>query len=133
MVLCEKSVRERAYYIWEGEGRVFGRAEAHWLQAESELLQAPVAALIEADASAAPAKVAKPRTARAKASVQAPAEALASVAKAAKAKAPAKTLAKTPAKTSAKAAEKPAAKAVKVAPRAKSAASRAAAEAVVLH
>lgn len=71
MVLCEKA-RERAYYIWEGEGRVFGRAEAHWLQAESELLQAPAAALIEAEASAAPAKVAKPRTARAKASVQAP-------------------------------------------------------------
>nr|WP_245517421.1 DUF2934 domain-containing protein [Methylorubrum sp. Q1] len=134
-MLCENSVRERAYYIWEGEGRVFGRAEAHWLQAESELRQAPVAALIEAEA---PAKVAKPRTARAKPAVQAPAEALASVAKAAKsaakAKTPAKALAKkAPATTSAKAAEKPAAKAVKAAPRAKPAASRAGAEALVLH
>jgi hypothetical protein len=33
----EQQVRERAYFIWEGEGRIFGRAEAHWLQAETEL------------------------------------------------------------------------------------------------
>ncbi|KQT84701.1 hypothetical protein ASG51_01010 [Methylobacterium sp. Leaf465] len=34
----EQQVRERAYYIWEDEGRVFGQAEAHWLRAEIELL-----------------------------------------------------------------------------------------------
>ncbi|KQP61034.1 hypothetical protein ASF39_15265 [Methylobacterium sp. Leaf108] len=30
-------MRERAYHIWENEGRVFGRAEDHWLRAEAEL------------------------------------------------------------------------------------------------
>ena len=34
----EQQVRERAYYIWEDEGRVFGQAEAHWLRAENEIL-----------------------------------------------------------------------------------------------
>ena len=34
----EQQVRERAYFIWEDEGRVFGQAEAHWLRAEIELL-----------------------------------------------------------------------------------------------
>lgn len=33
----EQAVRERAYYIWEGEGRVHGRAHIHWLRAEAEL------------------------------------------------------------------------------------------------
>ncbi|MCJ2046966.1 DUF2934 domain-containing protein [Methylobacterium sp. J-078] len=37
MTQREQQVRERAYFIWEGEGRIFGRAEAHWLQAETEL------------------------------------------------------------------------------------------------
>ncbi|HEV2545403.1 MAG TPA: DUF2934 domain-containing protein [Methylobacterium sp.] len=129
MVLCENSVRERAYYIWEGEGRVFGRAEAHWLQAEAELRQSVTT--VEAAVVAAPAKVAKPRASRAKVA-ETPAAALAGVAKAAKTK-----VAKAPAATVAKAAEKPAAKAVKAAPKAKPAASRAksraGAEAVVLH
>ena len=129
MVLCENSVRERAYYIWEGEGRVFGRAEAHWLQAEAELRQSVTT--VEAAVFAAPAKVAKPRASRAKVA-ETPAAALAGVAKAAKTK-----VAKAPAATVAKAAEKPAAKAVKAAPKAKPAAGRtkprAGAEAVVLH
>ncbi|KQP31728.1 hypothetical protein ASF49_09820 [Methylobacterium sp. Leaf104] len=34
----EQQVRERAYYIWEDEGRVIGQAEAHWLRAENEIL-----------------------------------------------------------------------------------------------
>lgn len=29
--------RERAYRIWEGEGRPEGRALQHWIQAEAEL------------------------------------------------------------------------------------------------
>lgn len=130
MVVCENSVRERAYYIWEGEGRVFGRAEAHWLQAEAELRRTVPA--LEAEAVAAPVKAAKPRASRAKA-VQTPVTA------------PAKTVAKTVAKIAEKAAEKPAAKAVKAAPKTTSktgskvqpaagrAKSRAGAEAVVLH
>jgi DUF2934 family protein len=27
-------VRERAYYLWEAEGRPEGRAEMHWIMAE---------------------------------------------------------------------------------------------------
>jgi hypothetical protein len=37
MTPFEHQVRERAYYIWEDEGRVFGRADDHWLRAEAEL------------------------------------------------------------------------------------------------
>ncbi len=33
----ERLVRERAYAIWEREGRPTGRAEAHWFQALREL------------------------------------------------------------------------------------------------
>ena len=36
------AIRERAYGIWEREGRPHGRELEHWLQAESEL-----AALVE--------------------------------------------------------------------------------------
>lgn len=45
MQISEHSVRERAYYIWEDEGRVHGRATAHWVRAETELraVVAPVA------------------------------------------------------------------------------------------
>lgn len=37
----EQQIRERAYAIWEGEGRPADRAEAHWLQAEAEIAHAP--------------------------------------------------------------------------------------------
>ena len=30
----ERQVRERAYFMWEAEGRPEGRAEMHWLMAE---------------------------------------------------------------------------------------------------
>jgi hypothetical protein len=30
-------IRERAYHIWENEGRPAGRQLSHWLQAEAEL------------------------------------------------------------------------------------------------
>lgn len=30
-------IRERAYALWEGEGRPNGRSEAHWQQAEAEI------------------------------------------------------------------------------------------------
>jgi len=32
----DKTVRERAYYIWEGEGRPEGRAREHWLRAVAD-------------------------------------------------------------------------------------------------
>lgn len=32
----DRSVRERAYYIWEHEGRPEGRAREHWLRAVAD-------------------------------------------------------------------------------------------------
>ncbi|MFD1355982.1 DUF2934 domain-containing protein, partial [Methylorubrum suomiense] len=58
MPLCEHQVRERAYYIWEDEGRGFGRAEIHWLQAEAELRRGAEAGVAHA-AEAVPVKAAK--------------------------------------------------------------------------
>jgi hypothetical protein len=39
----ETTIRERAYEIWEREGRPEGRAVAHWIQAETELGAKPKA------------------------------------------------------------------------------------------
>lgn len=71
MIPFEQQVRERAYYIWEGEGRVFGRAAEHWLMAEAELVStrgpAPVyvqPATADLSLSPSPAKVLKPRASR---------------------------------------------------------------------
>lgn len=36
--LTENQVRERAYFIWEREGRPHGRDGEHWIMAERELL-----------------------------------------------------------------------------------------------
>lgn len=33
----EKAIRERAYLIWERQGRVKGHDIPHWLEAEAEL------------------------------------------------------------------------------------------------
>jgi hypothetical protein len=33
----QRRVRERAYTLWEREGRLEGRAEEHWFRAEAEL------------------------------------------------------------------------------------------------
>ena len=37
-VRFQDQVRERAYQLWLQEGRVHGRAEQHWFQAERDLL-----------------------------------------------------------------------------------------------
>jgi hypothetical protein len=37
----EGAIRERAYAIWEREGRPDGRSLAHWLKAEAEIGSAP--------------------------------------------------------------------------------------------
>lgn len=52
-----KNVQERAYHIWENEGRPHGRDFEHWLQAEQEL--------------ASPRNAKKPRASRAKATGEA--------------------------------------------------------------
>ena len=62
----EQQVRERAYYIWEGEGRVFGHAEAHWLRAEAELRADRVGAPAAAVQAPLPAEVLKPKANRAR-------------------------------------------------------------------
>jgi nucleotide-binding universal stress UspA family protein len=36
----QRRVRERAYALWEREGRPEGQAERHWFEAEAELLRA---------------------------------------------------------------------------------------------
>lgn len=33
----QQDIEERAYAIWEAEGRPHGRAEAHWRQAQEDL------------------------------------------------------------------------------------------------
>ena len=80
MDVIEHRVRERAYYIWEDEGRIHGRADAHWLRAEAEIAPpAPILtieAVAETSLAPSPAKTLKPRASRAKA-IAKPAEAAA--------------------------------------------------------
>jgi hypothetical protein len=45
----EQQVRERAYYMWEVEGRPHGRAEIHWAMAE---IATAVLSLLEAGGTA---------------------------------------------------------------------------------
>lgn len=49
----EHLIRERAYFLWEAEGRPDGRDHEHWLRAEAE---------VTAAAKAKPAKTAKRAT-----------------------------------------------------------------------
>jgi hypothetical protein len=47
----EQKIRERAYALWELDGRVDGRAEAHWLAAAEELTAALADAVPSAPAA----------------------------------------------------------------------------------
>jgi Protein of unknown function (DUF2934) len=47
-------VRARAYALWEREGRPEGRAEAHWAEAEAELLAEGAAGLTDPGDEAVP-------------------------------------------------------------------------------
>lgn len=123
----EQQIRERAYFIWEGEGRIFGRATEHWLRAEDELTagqpirsQAAHAHAATAETGLVPSPARTPRKAAAKTvtatdrDAEKPAKpARASAVKSASTKAAAtKTAApKTKAAKADGAAEKPAAKA----------------------
>jgi hypothetical protein len=72
----QEQVRERAYQIWEREGRQEGRAEEHWWQAEQELADtgesassdivaaAAVVAGAQTNGSAKPARSNAPRKRR---------------------------------------------------------------------
>jgi hypothetical protein len=57
MNVDSKNIQERAYHIWENEGRPHGRDFDHWLRAEQEL--------------ASPPSLKKPRASRAKANGEA--------------------------------------------------------------
>lgn len=52
-------VRERAYHIWEQEGRPHGRDVEHWRRAEAELTIVPAA--LRETATAKASKVRRPR------------------------------------------------------------------------
>jgi hypothetical protein len=41
----ELTIRERAYQLWQEDGQQDGRAEAHWLQAQREILAASLASI----------------------------------------------------------------------------------------
>ncbi|OCW56969.1 DUF2934 domain-containing protein [Hoeflea olei] len=58
----EHSIRQRAYEIWESEGRPAGRATHHWEQARAELSEARAQATA-APAAKAPKKPAAPKSA----------------------------------------------------------------------
>jgi hypothetical protein len=49
----EQQIRERAYAIWEGEGRPVGRADDHWLRAEAEIVRKAAGAKGKVTATAA--------------------------------------------------------------------------------
>jgi hypothetical protein len=63
---AESAIRDRAYQIWEREGRPHGRERAHWQQATEELMRE--AGAVDADdmpqqaPSALPAPTSRPRT-----------------------------------------------------------------------
>ena len=59
----ERAVRERAYAIWEQNGRPEGRSLAHWLQAEAEIGSEPLVPVMRASSpvkSRRASRVAKP-------------------------------------------------------------------------
>jgi len=69
MIDLERKVRERAYQIWEQEGRVHGHDEQHWHRAKLELtsgLQERAAVIEAAVIAAEPVKKGR-RTAKPKA------------------------------------------------------------------
>jgi hypothetical protein len=65
----EQRIQERAYAIWEAEGRPEGRERDHWQQAEHELAALTSRAV---DPSPAPSPVKKTRKPTAKASTAVP-------------------------------------------------------------
>jgi hypothetical protein len=57
----EQTIRERAYHIWEREGRAHGRAEDHWHAARRELASLAQDTMSIAVPSRAADSVKKPR------------------------------------------------------------------------
>ncbi len=67
--ISEKAIRERAYHIWEREGRPHGRDFEHWVQAQVEL---DAEATKQGAPEAATSRSAAPQAAAQKASRPAP-------------------------------------------------------------
>ena len=57
----EHAVRERAYAIWERDGRPEGKKLDHWLQAEAEIRTEPVISSMPGPRPPAPTGVATKR------------------------------------------------------------------------
>ena len=71
----EEAIRERAYHLWLADGRRDGHADAHWLNAQRDILAASLQAVTRvAVADAAVAVKAAPSKAPAKATTKAPAK-----------------------------------------------------------
>jgi Protein of unknown function (DUF2934) len=65
--ISDDAIRERAYYIWEREGRPHGRDYEHWVRAQVELI-----AEISTNNSGRKVAAARARTANAKATAAKP-------------------------------------------------------------
>jgi hypothetical protein len=80
----ETSIRERAYALWERDGRAPGRDEHYWRLAEQELAVQALPAVTEAPAAAeeTTAKLARKPAARKPAAAKTAAKAVAEVAEA---------------------------------------------------
>ena len=63
-----EAIRERAYVIWEREGRPQGRELEHWLQAESELAKVDETPLQSKAAKSSRPRNGSPATARSRSS-----------------------------------------------------------------
>jgi dsDNA-binding SOS-regulon protein len=64
----EEAIRERAYHLWNANGRQEGNAEAHWLAAQREVLATSLDTSGSISAPAhAPKKAAKKRPSKARA------------------------------------------------------------------
>jgi flagellar biosynthesis regulator FlaF len=115
--IVSQRIRDRAYYLWELDGRQHGRDQDHWAQAEREIRNAAeyrdAVQKMEKLMSNVPAKKKAPAKAPAKPAAKAPAKAPVKAAAPAPAKKPvvaAKPAAKAPVKAPIKAPSKPAAK-----------------------
>jgi Protein of unknown function (DUF2934) len=64
----EQQVRERAYYLWEAEGRPHGRGEIHWAMAEIATAVFSYLSLLEAERNARTVQEMSPVQLNAKAS-----------------------------------------------------------------
>ena len=60
----DQAIRERAYQLWMESGRDDGKADAHWLEAQREILSASLGELGRSTSSEAK-KIEKPKKAKA--------------------------------------------------------------------